>query len=199
MRDGTIERNGHQVVFRYERQLAHTLERVWTALTEPVEIAQWTGSRPELELRPGGKYVTHHGNAVRVVDHVLRVEPPTLFEHTFWAEINPSAQVCWQLRGASQGCLLTLTHAISDDDIQTAAENAAPADHPAVIMSRNAAGWHRLLDRIECFLDQHTGSWSPDDQAQLQHHYATKLSVNELAQPTSRQDITERPSPPGTG
>jgi uncharacterized protein YndB with AHSA1/START domain len=180
MRDGTIERDGQQVRFRYERHLQHPLDRVWTAITDPAQIERWTGTRPELDLRPGGEYVTHHGDGMRVVDHVLRVEPPTLFEHTFWAEVNPGARVSWQLRTDEPGCLLVLTHTMSEDDIRTAAASVAVGDHPAVIMSRNAAGWHRLLDRVECYLDQRTDSWSPSDQAELQRHYETMLAKNSL-------------------
>jgi len=38
MRDGTIEQTDEQVTFRYERRLAHPVEVVWKALTDPAEM-----------------------------------------------------------------------------------------------------------------------------------------------------------------
>lgn len=171
MSDGMIEQDGQQVRFRYERELRHPVERVWAAITDPAEIERWFGGRPEIDLRPGGEYVSVHGNGVRVTDRVLTVEPPTLFEHTFWVELNPTARVTWQLRPTEDGCVLTLTHTMSEEDIRS----AAATGHPVVVLSRNAAGWHRLLDEIECHLDHRTRTWTADDEAALQQHYETAL------------------------
>lgn len=62
-----------------ERRLELTAppERVWAALTDPVEIAQWFGDSAELDLRPGGHgyfgWTTHGRFAARVET----VEPPS--------------------------------------------------------------------------------------------------------------------------
>jgi uncharacterized protein YndB with AHSA1/START domain len=51
-------------------------ERVWQAIADPAEIAQWFGDGAELDLRPGGDgrfiWEKHGSFAVRVV----LVEPP---------------------------------------------------------------------------------------------------------------------------
>lgn len=148
MREGTIERDGEFVVFRFEHPLPHPVERVWTAITEPAAVERWMGRRPEIDPRPGGAYVTYHAGDMRVVDEVLRVESPTLFEHTFWREVNPDSRVTWRLSETADGSLLRFTHRLSEADIAHAiATVAAGADAEAVI-SRNAAGWQRLLDRL---------------------------------------------------
>lgn len=153
MREGTIERNGGFVVFRFECDLAHPVQRVWAAITEPAEIERWTGNRPEVDLRAGGKYVSYHGDGMRVVDEVLRVEPPSLFEHTFWRHVNPDSRVTWQLNEVDGGCLLQFTHRLSDADIANAIATVAAGADAETVVSRNAAGWQRLLDRLRQALD----------------------------------------------
>src|SRR3954467_8673001 len=39
--DGTLETRDGRHVMRYERRLAHPVERVWAALTEPSELSGW--------------------------------------------------------------------------------------------------------------------------------------------------------------
>lgn len=151
--EGAIERDGAFVVFRYVRPLARPVPQVWAAITEPDRIERWFGSRPEIDARPGGAYVVEHGNGMRVEDRVLRVEPPTLFEHTFWAQLNPDATVTWELAENAAGARLTLTHRLSDADIDHALATVAAGEDRGAVIARNAAGWRRLLDRLEAALD----------------------------------------------
>src|SRR5947209_17079796 len=108
-----------QVVFRYERELPHPIEKVWAAITDPSEIVRWSGMPMEIDLRPGGRYVSNHSSGDRVEDRIVRLEPPRLLEHTWWEEINPSALVTWELQESpgGAGCVLTLTHAVEEDDV----------------------------------------------------------------------------------
>jgi uncharacterized protein YndB with AHSA1/START domain len=41
MIDGTLETIDGRPALRIERRLAHTVARVWRAVTEPDELAQW--------------------------------------------------------------------------------------------------------------------------------------------------------------
>lgn len=175
MTDGTIEERDGTYLFRYERDLSHPIERVWQAITDPDEIASWMGSRPEIDLHPGGCYVTHHGNGVTVVDRVERVEPPHLFQHTFWLEVNPSARVTWELTATATGCHLTLTHRMSQADVEAAANSVAKGGSLALILSRNAAGWHQLLDKLDARLDGRERSWSDKEHQKLLIRYAAML------------------------
>jgi len=38
---------------RLEKRLAHPVERVWPAITEPAQLSRWFPAQVELELRPG--------------------------------------------------------------------------------------------------------------------------------------------------
>ena len=175
MTDGSIVRDDDRVTFRYERHLRQPIETVWRAITEPAEIERWAGTRPEIDLVPGGAYVTHHGTGDRVVDRIVRLDPPRLFAHTFWAHVNPSAVVTWELTPVGDGCRLVLTHTLAMDDVRAAAATVAMNDHPAVIIARNGAGWHHLLDRLDALLDRRDLPWTADDQRALQDRYAAMI------------------------
>src|SRR5919112_1938209 len=55
--DGTLEKldDGRSRI-RFERRLAHPVDRVWTALTDPDEMRKWWAAADELELREGGRF-----------------------------------------------------------------------------------------------------------------------------------------------
>jgi uncharacterized protein YndB with AHSA1/START domain len=173
--EGTIEQRDGRVTFRYERRLRHPIEVVWRAITDPAEIERWTGDRPEIDLRPDGEYISYHRGGDRVVDRILRLEPPRLFEHTFWVHVNPSAVVAWELSPVEGECQLVLTHSLSLDDVRRAADTVARRDDLTLILSRNGAGWHRLLDKLARSLDDQPDEWTEQDQRALQARYARLL------------------------
>src|SRR5262249_4373894 len=80
------------------------VERVWNAITQPEQIAQWWlpfDADITLELVPGGKYeLRSHKDGFTLSWTVLRVQPPTLFEHT---HVDPGAAVRWQLEPTYEG------------------------------------------------------------------------------------------------
>jgi uncharacterized protein YndB with AHSA1/START domain len=131
-----------------QRRLNHPPEVVWRSITDPTEIERWTGSRPQIDLRPGGAYVWAHHSGDRIVDRVVQVDPPVLFAHTFSAQADPSALVTWRITPVANGCLLVLT----------------------AVVSRDGAGWRRLLDRMVAVLE---GSSPAKDLAR----YATMLEA----------------------
>jgi len=173
---GTIEHGDGIVTCRFERLLRHPVEVVWQAITEPDEIERWMGTRPEIDLRPGGHYITHHRSGDRVADRITRLEPPRLLEHTFWEHVNPSARVTWELSPAGHGCRLVLTHRLSLDDVRRAAATVAAGDDIVTIISRNCAGWHHLLDMLAAALDGQRAPWSDQDQKAWQERYAAMLT-----------------------
>ena len=64
-----------------EMVLSHPVERVWRAITDPAELANWFGDTARLDLRPGGDGLfTWEGDASAAVVEV--VEPPRRF--AFW-------------------------------------------------------------------------------------------------------------------
>lgn len=180
-RTGTVEQRDGRVTFRYQRLLPYAVDTVWRAITDPDQLAHWLGSRPEIDLRPGGEYVTVHTSpdgqrTDRVVDTVVRLDPPRVFQHTFWAKVNPSALVTWELTPVEEGTRLDLTHAVDLADIEAVASDAPNGADIVTVLSRNAAGWHRLLDKLTAALDGSDPSWSPENQRALQQRYAELLT-----------------------
>ena len=179
--DGIIELSGERVTLTYERRLRHALEDVWRAITTPDEIQAWSGWPVELELRPGGRYVTTHQTGDTVTDRVVRVEPPRLFEHTFWEHVNPSALVTWELNPDGDDCCLTLTHALDLADVRNAAATMAAGADLVTMLSRSGAGWHHLLDALETALGGASSDWDVDDQQALVARYAARVPAGARA------------------
>jgi uncharacterized protein YndB with AHSA1/START domain len=57
-----------------EMLLAHPVERVWAALTEPSHLAQWFGDSAVVELRPGGtaRFTWGDDESLAIIDVVER-------------------------------------------------------------------------------------------------------------------------------
>ena len=53
MTDGTLETIDGRPALRFERRLAHSVERVWRAVTEPAELERWFVAAGRLDARGG--------------------------------------------------------------------------------------------------------------------------------------------------
>jgi uncharacterized protein YndB with AHSA1/START domain len=147
--NGTLLKIDGRHALRFERRLAHPVEKVWRALTEPGEMSRWFPATPEWDLVPGAKIVFRFREEAPVDDmtqadfegEVVAVEPPRLLEFTWADEL-----LRWELAPDGDGTLLTFTTAF--DDLGKA--------------SRDAAGWDVCLEVLEAALDGREVAW--DDQ-----------------------------------
>jgi uncharacterized protein YndB with AHSA1/START domain len=132
---GTYETIDERPVLRFERRLAHPVDAVWRAVTEPDELAQWFPNTVEVDLRPGGRmaFTFPGGEAPPLQGEVVEIDPPRRFVF-MWGGDELSFDLEPQDDG--DGCLLRLTVALDDR------EKAA----------RDAAGWHVCLDGLERLL-----------------------------------------------
>jgi uncharacterized protein YndB with AHSA1/START domain len=77
-------------------ELDHPVDRVWRAITDPTEIAQWfPNESATLEARPGGtgEFVWNiDGKEIRAEVHVLEVEPPHRFVWSWGHEATNTDQ-----------------------------------------------------------------------------------------------------------
>jgi uncharacterized protein YndB with AHSA1/START domain len=159
-RDGTIEPTATGGVIRFERRLAHPIDEVWAAITEPARLADWWLPFPAnitVDLRPGGLMVmTATGDEpITITCEVLRVEPPHLFEHT---HVDADSRMVWQLEPEGDGCVLRLSHFVLD-----------PA---AAIETCYAVGLHMSLARLAPSLAGTPEPWDWDVFAEHQRRYA---------------------------
>jgi len=120
-------RDGTRTTLVFRRDLAHPPARVWTALTDPDEVARWAPFRPDRDLGRAGAVVLEMIDGMsdeRLASEVTRAVAPELLEYT-WAD----GVVRWELAPRGQGTRLTLRHAVDDPDW----------------LPKLAAGWHLCL------------------------------------------------------
>jgi uncharacterized protein YndB with AHSA1/START domain len=121
----------------FERRLAHPVDAVWRAITEPDELASWFPNQVEMDLRVGGqiRFTFPEGLDYPPMDgEVLELDPPRRI-HFSWGPDELRFDL--EATDDGEGCLLRLTDVLSES------EKAA----------RDAAGWSVCLDTLEHHLN----------------------------------------------
>jgi uncharacterized protein YndB with AHSA1/START domain len=151
----------HQV--RFERRLKHPIDRVWAAITEPVEIEAWL-ARAELDLREGGRvrleWLNTGDDEVIARGTVTAIDPPRLLA----LDTDAHGALTWELRAQGDATDLTLTVVL-----------AMPDEH----VSMNMAGWHVHLDFLADWLDAGTRvdwpDWPRERWEEIHEDYAASM------------------------
>lgn len=123
--------NGY--IARFERHLKHSVEEVWSYLTENDQLAKWF---PELRVddhREGGTIKFNMQDGTFLEMEIIELKAYSVLEYT-WAEDF----VRFELYPESEGCRLVLIEKI----------NKITAHTP-----KDLAGWHVCLDVIAALLD----------------------------------------------
>jgi uncharacterized protein YndB with AHSA1/START domain len=143
--DGTLETRDGRHVMRYERRLAHPIDRVWAALTQPTELRGWLADA-DIELVEGGRVqlrwlnTDDEGNSAVADGTVTALDAPRLLE----LDTDPHGILRWELREGDGGTALTFTVSV-------------PAPNEAVDLAR--AGWHIHLEHLADALDGRPVDW----------------------------------------
>lgn len=127
--------DGDRWTLVFVRDLRHAPEKVWAALTEPGQLAEWAPYISDRDLgSPGDATLTMIDGDVAqpMAVSVRRAERPTLLEYTWGTDL-----LRWELAGTDSGTRLTLRHTVADQDF----------------VPKVAAGWHICLDVAEHLLD----------------------------------------------
>jgi uncharacterized protein YndB with AHSA1/START domain len=114
-----VELDGRPAV-RFERRFRHPAERVWAAVSEPVELAHWFPSQVDVEPHAGGR-ITFSGdpNMPPSSGTVLAYDPPRRLAFTWGGdELHLTVE-----SDGPDACTLTLVNVLEARD--TAARNAA--------------------------------------------------------------------------
>ena len=157
--------DGDRWTLTYVRVLRHPPERVWDALTEPGQVAEWAPYTTDRDLgRTGDATLTMIDGEVaqELSAHVTRAERPRLLEYSWGDDL-----LRWELAPEGAGTRLTLRHTLADRDW----------------LPKVAAGWHLCLDVAERLLDgQPVGPIRGRDAMnhgwqQLHDAYAERLGV----------------------
>lgn len=164
--------SGDRWTLVFVRDVRHSPEKVWAALTDPARLAEWAPFLADRDLgSTGDATLTMVDGDVRedMRASVRRAEPPTLLEYTWGTDL-----LRWELAPVGTGTRLTLRHTVSDRDW----------------VPKVAAGWHLCLVVAERLLDgQPIGPIRGSNARnfgwdQLNDAYAEKLGITgELPSP----------------
>jgi uncharacterized protein YndB with AHSA1/START domain len=126
--------NGH--IARFERHFDHSVEDVWSWLTDNEKLPKWFSELRVDELREGGviKFDMQDGTFEELT--ILDLEMNSILEFTWGEDI-----VRFELNQESDGCSLVLIEKIKT------ITNHTPKD---------LAGWHVCLDVINALIDGST-------------------------------------------
>jgi len=165
-RYGTVRKRADGFQLRFERRLRHPVEKVWTALTDPAQLAQWLAPG-EIELTKGGRvHLAFADGSGVIAGEVTAIAPPRLLEFTWKDKDQDFGFVRWELTADDGGARLVLTH--------TVPEAARKLGLPML------AGWHSLLDQLAALLDGEPVPPSENRWQELHDQYARAGAMNEM-------------------
>jgi uncharacterized protein YndB with AHSA1/START domain len=143
--NGDLEQTDNQWRLRFTRQLAHSPDKVWRAITEPVHLEAWFPNRIVGEWSVGAplRFEYRGGEFPSFDGEVLAYEYPSLLEFRWGTDT-----IRFEIRPHASGCTLTLVDTF--DELGKAA--------------RDGAGWHECLDNLEHHLDGTTPPWAPGER-----------------------------------
>jgi uncharacterized protein YndB with AHSA1/START domain len=129
-----VQKDGEKRTLILVRELRHSPEKVWQALTDPAHLREWAPFDADASLATVGatvKLTTIGAPALRVSEtRVTRADPPKVLEYK-WGSFD----MRWELEALDGGTRLTLWHNID----------------PRFI-AWGAAGWHICFDVLDHLL-----------------------------------------------
>lgn len=133
-----------------EITVAGPIGKVWRALTDADELAQWFGDSAELELKPGGGFRVGWSEYNSIVDGVVEtVEYPTLFSYRWEAGTTADGTV-WTTR-------VTFTLEETDDVTTVKVVETGFAELPDELygrcLSENSSGWAAEMADLQRHLE----------------------------------------------
>ncbi len=163
--DGVVERSGEGIVLRFERAYPHPIERVWAALTEPPQLAQWLSSDGVVfEPHVGGRVLLPTGGGVDITSVVGVCDPPHQLAYEWDSVEWEGGRVTWTLHPANDGTDLVFTHVHPDKGDDQ--------------LAKSLAGWHTLHDMLGAHLAGHSQPWDMDAWRDRYRHYQRHLGVD---------------------
>ena len=129
-----VQKDGEKWTLVLLRELRHSPDKVWRALTDPAQLREWAPFDADVSLGTVGatvKLTTVGAPALRVTETtVTRADAPSALEYN-WGGFD----MRWELEASGGGTLLTLWTNIDRRFI-----------------SMGAAGWHIAFDVLDQYL-----------------------------------------------
>lgn len=159
----SLDTIGGQAVLRLERRLPHPVEKVWRAITDPVELAHWFPARVEAELTPGATMrFTFEGADEVTTGEILEFDPPKVFAFSWNGDV-----LRFELVPEDFGCLLYFSQVHSEEN---GGRRAA---------GRNAAGWDTCFAGLDARLEGTTAEPPADGMLGRIEAYVERFGLGE--------------------
>jgi len=158
------------------RTYPHPIERVWKAVTDPVEIGAWFFGPVEIDLRAGGDYslgapkIDFKGTVLAVVPpRMVRYGGPLLGPESYWQ---------FELEAVEGGTRMVFVQRITPGFWTNPHDwPADPAEHPAgkgnPWRAGTLSGWHGAFDHLGDLMDG--GPLRELDEEPLKARYRTHM------------------------
>lgn len=130
-----VEKFEDGYIATYNRPLHHSVDKVWSALTENAKLEKWMSNLQVIDLQKGGtiKFNMNDGTGKYLDISILDYKELSYLQYE-WGE----GWVRFELYPKDDGCLLILKEYIP-----------TLSDHT----SKDLAGWHVCLDMFSTLLD----------------------------------------------
>ena len=154
MTDGTLETIDGRPALRFERTLAHPIERVWRAVSDPKELERWFPAAADWTPATGETFEAYGGSG-----EVTEVDAPHRLAWTFGGD-----RFVFDLAAQEYGCRLIFTHVFEDRSLA----------------AQTAAGWESYLSRLEPHL---AGGYLSEEEAhepwgEVHERYAAAFGID---------------------
>ena len=123
-----LEYDGRPAI-RFERTYPHPIERVWSAITDPVELAAWFPSSVQMDSHVDGTIrFSDDPHLENSTGRILAYDPPRRLGYTWGGD-----ELHFWITSTDSGCTLTLINVLEARDTA----------------SRNATGWTVCLEELD--------------------------------------------------
>ncbi|MFJ7928791.1 SRPBCC family protein [Peribacillus sp. NPDC096448] len=152
-----IEKEGNGIIARFDRLLNHSVEKVWSALTENDKLEKWMSNLEMKDLRKDGtiKFNFNDGSG-KSFDMKIRDFQESAVLDFEWGD----GWVRFEVSPEKDGCSLVLKESITPVN-----------DHTA----KDLAGWHICLDMFSDLLDGHRQDFPMDEWEKWHKEYTAAV------------------------
>ena len=158
---GAFEQRDDRLDMRFERHYPRSIEKVWSALTDPARLNDWMGAA-YVEPRVGGRYELMRDGPNPMTGHILIWEPPHVLEFAWSNAHAPESTARFELSSEGGGARLIFTH------------RGALFVNRALMLP----GWHFFFERLAALLAEGAARQSRHSWRELQEIYVERYELH---------------------
>ena len=159
--EGTLSETAAGPRLTFTRRLVHPVDRVWSALSEPDQLAAWFARFSAPPTTGAEVDIYFHHADVHSSGRIVSCEPPHRLEWIWSADGEPDSHVEFRLEADGSGTLLTLIHTFE----------------PRNMVHDYASVWHWHLDGLARVLDGDGFDFPVAEAAALAERYRERLGL----------------------